>query len=388
MAIRERNGKLEVVVYVERVAGRRVSHSRTIQGTGRASRKLAKQVEADLIREASAQRATERNATVGHLLDRWLDAARVERSTGYNDALSLNKHVRPVLGTMPLSRLRPADLDALYRRLERGDRKHPPLAPATVRRIHNRLSAALTQAKKWHWIAVNPAADASPPSIPAREPESPPTEAVLAYLALLAEKPELRTFVWLCAATGLRRSAAAALMRSDLDLELRFDPTLGTEAGELRTRRALGMAAGAPYVKGTKTGAKASLAIGPLTVAMLVGHLQAQDETAALFGGTVGDGYVFSHHDDCSVPWRPDWPTRQLRRLREDHPGLERVTLRSLRNWMITEGIEAGIPIDAVAGRAQHKRVSMTLDTYKSSVPASDQKLALALEGLLAATDG
>lgn len=381
--IRERNGSLEVIVYRGRDArGRKIQTSRTVRGTGRAAWKEAKRIEGEEIAKALTGRAGGSNATVAQLIHRWLETADLEASTAYADRLMLTRHVIPELGDVPLGRLRTADLDRFYRRLAKGSRDRPALAPSTIRRVHNRLSSALATAERWGWIAKgdSPARWAEPPSAGQADPEAPSTEAVLALLDVL-DGP-LRAYVWTVASTGLRRAAACALRRDDLDLD----------ASVLRTRRSLGMAKGAPYVKGTKTGARSSMALGPLTVEVLRAHLADQDVTAAEYGTSIPPaGYLFSHDDDCAEPWRPDWPTKKLRdvrNLRDDrgelaHPEIQGVTLRGLRHWMITEGLDSGASVKAVAGRASHSRASTTLDVYAAFVPATDRDLAVSLESRL-----
>lgn len=376
--IRKRNGRYEVIVYLGRDgAGRRKSWSRTVR-----TKREAIKVEGDKLRELDEGRRQDTDATLGQLLDRWYATAQVERSTAYTDRLLMEKHVRPVLGDVPLSKLRASDLDDLYRTLERGTSrgkgKRKKLAAASVRKIHNRLSSALSTAVRWEWIATNPAERADPPAEPDHEPEVPPTELVVGFLALLRDRHDLHAFVWLVASTGLRRGAACALRRSDVDVE----------AGVLRTMRALGQAEGAPYVKATKTGARHPLALGPETVVVLEELMARQDKVAAGFGAQVGPGaYLFSHHDDCALPWRPDWPTKQLRKLRLAHPEYEGVTLRSLRRWMITHGLDRGFSVKAVGGRASHSRASTTLDRYAAWVPPSDRALAETIESVLLATE-
>lgn len=371
--IRERNGRFEVVVYLGRDGfGKRKSVSRTAR-----TKRAAKILEGQLLDEYADRRRGPDDgpdATFWHLLDRWCDYARTEASTRYQDRLTLERHVKPLLGDVKLSRLRASDLDAMYHRLERGTKRDKPLAATTVRRLHNRIRSALNQAVKWGWVAKNPAFDATPPADTPVDPEAPSTEAVLRFLTLLEDREQLGPFVWLVATTGLRRGAAVALQRQDLDLD----------EGIVRTRRALGQAKGAPYVKGTKTGIRHALALGPQTVDRLKAMLAAQDKTAAEYGCAIGpDGYLFSHREDCSVPWRPEWPTKQVRAFRDDHPDLD-VTLRGLRHWMITAGLDGGATVKAVSGRASHARASTTLDRYAAWIPASDRSLAELLESLLA----
>lgn len=364
--IRQRGNSFEVVVYRGREGGRSRKVSRTIRGTDKAARLAARQVELDLQAEVADGRAQDgAGATFGQLIDRWLRHARIEESTRYQARHALEKHVRPVLGDRKLSRLRAEDLDDLYHSLERrrGKRK---LAPSTVRRLHATIRSVLAMGVKLRWIARNPADDASPPAEHAREPVAPSTAAVVAFLAALDDEPELAMFVRLDAVTGMRRAEVCALRRSDLDLD----------AGALRKSRSLGMAQGAPYVKGTKSGARHALALDAETVHRLKLHLKAQDEIAALNRTTVGDGYVFSLEVNCSRPMRPDYVTKRVRARRDQVPGAETITLRSLRHWMATQGLQSGASVKAVSGRAGHARTSTTTDRYAAWIPASDRTLA------------
>lgn len=373
MSIRQRNGRLEVIVYRGRdPSGKDRRISRTVQGTGREAMRKAKALEAELLAEAHEARREGPDHTLAHLLDRWAELGQLEPSTRYVDKLSLDRHVRPVLGQTPLWRIRPDDLDALYRALEKGTRGRPGLSAITVRRIHGRLRSAFGQAVKWGWIKDNPAARATPPAEGHREPEAPSTADVLAFLAGL--DGALRVYVWFVAATGVRRSEACAIRRSDLDLD----------GGSVRVRRSIGLRKGGAYLKDTKTGAGSAKALAPATVDLLREHLERQDADAEFMGSEVGDGFVFSHDDDCATPWRPDYPTKQLRsRVTAKEDPLPAVTLRGLRHWMITEGLDSGASIKAVAGRASHSRASTTLDRYAAWVPASDRDLAVTIEALL-----
>jgi integrase len=366
VAIRERNGRFEVVVYVGRTAsGKRRSISRTTD-----SRRKAETLERQILRAQQSQRASDgSDATFGHLMDRWLDFARIEESTRYQARHQLDRHVRPVLGDVKVSRLRPEDLDELYRDLERT------LAPSTVRRIHATVRSVLKLAVRWGWIARNPAEAAEPPPEGHAEPQAPDTAAVVALVDHLSvEAPELALFVWLSAVTGMRRGEVCALRRSDLDLD----------AGVVRVARALGLGKGKPYVKATKTGARHALAIDGETIDLLRLHLKTQDSTAAHYGLEVGDGFVFSHDVDCATPWRPDYASKQVRSLRGDVPAAVTLTLRDLRHWMITEALDGGASAKTTAGRVGHARTSTTTDRYAAFIPASDRDLAHALAARLA----
>lgn len=95
--------------------------------------------------------------TVGELLDRWLAHITPTRSPHTIRAYksSIERAIRPALGSLPLAGLTPLTLDTWYGRwLDQG------LSPSTVRQYHAILPAALHQAVKWEVI------DRSPPPEP------------------------------------------------------------------------------------------------------------------------------------------------------------------------------------------------------------------------------
>lgn len=58
-------------------------------------------------------------ATLNQLLDRWLEVADIEATTCMGYVNKLNKHVRPVLGKLPVDRLDAETLESFYASLRR-----------------------------------------------------------------------------------------------------------------------------------------------------------------------------------------------------------------------------------------------------------------------------
>lgn len=368
--IRRRGDRFEVVVYLGRALdGRRRSISRMAD-----SEVAAKILEGQLLdQREQGRRLDGDDAPLGHLLDRWLDVARLEESTRYQARMTLDRHVRPALGKVPVSRLRAEHLDDLYATLERGK---PPLSGSAIRRLHSSLRAALQLAVRWEWIARNPATNATPPPERRREPEPPDQAVLLALLRHLAEDdPLMAVFVRVAAVTGMRRSEVCALWWSDVD----FD------RAEVRKTHSLGLRGGwVPYEKPTKTGDRRSIALDAGTLDDLRLHEKLQRETADHFGATLGpDAYVFAENSAGTMPLHPNRASRRFAAARSAVPGAERVLMRELRHWMVTEGLELGASPTTVSGRAGHRRTSTTTDRYGAWLPASDRALADALGGLL-----
>ncbi len=203
--------------------------------------------------------------TVNQLLDQWLahlqtkGAIRLRTLGRYHQLL--HHHVRPYLGTLPLSALSTLQIQRLYDHLAhqgRKDGKTGGLHPRTIRELHHCLHQALTYARRWHHLPANPADDAEPPALPTHSISSLTPEQVGHLLAAAQhdQRPWLRAFVVLAAATGARNGELCGLEWHDLDLD----------AGTIRFRQALSsvdqqLATGQPRPDGARG---KLLVVGPL----------------------------------------------------------------------------------------------------------------------------
>jgi integrase len=203
--------------------------------------------------------------TLNDLLDHWLahlhtnKALRLRTLGRYRQLLE--HHLRPYLGTVPLTALSTLRVQRLYDQLAqhgRKDGKAGGLGPRTIRQLHLCLHQALSYAMKWHGLPANPAADAEPPAVPAPTPAAltPDQVGMLLAAAHHDRRPWLRAFTVLAAATGARTGELCGLEWHDLDLD----------AGTLRFRQALSsidqqLATGRPRPDGARG---KLLVVGPL----------------------------------------------------------------------------------------------------------------------------
>ena len=120
---------------------------------------------AELVENAAYTRL--RAGTVGELLERWMATASPDWSAStVRETRSLMRcHLIPHLGHIPVTKLTAADIDDFYSHLSRHEGRNRSLSPSTVHRVHVVLRPALTQAVRWEWIWLNPAAQASPPRV-------------------------------------------------------------------------------------------------------------------------------------------------------------------------------------------------------------------------------
>ncbi len=145
--IRKRGDAWELRVYVgvDAVTGKKRYATKSILGGKRDAERALVELAAD----AQRGKLSRTNTTVAELLDAWFDQASQDFSpkTVVETRGFVDRNLRPALGTVPLTRLKAADLDRYYTRLlKNGGQAGQPLSPATIRRIHGILRRALQQA--------------------------------------------------------------------------------------------------------------------------------------------------------------------------------------------------------------------------------------------------
>ena len=175
-----------------------------------------------LVEVASGQHSGP-DVTVGELLDRWFAMAAPDWSpkTVVETKRFIENYIRPHIGHVKLRKLTTSMIDGFYATLRaRGGRNGRPLAATSVRRVRVVVRRSLVQARKWGWIAINPAVDASPGRIVRREIDPPAPAAVMALIARAdRQEPDFGVFLRLAASSGARRAELCALKWSDVDFD-------------------------------------------------------------------------------------------------------------------------------------------------------------------------
>lgn len=375
-SIRQRSeGTWELRVFLGRdpVTGLKRYTSRTVIGGKRdAQRALAAMI------NQAPDAAPTKAMTVGDVLERWFDHARdgLSPSTQGVTRMIIDKHLGPHLGSVPLSSLTPARIDAAYRALgRRGGRGGKPLAPGTVRRAHNVLHRAMVQAVRWGWLPSNPVSLSSPPRLPKPDIQPPEAEDVMRLFAVAHEtNPAFATYLQVAAATGARRGELVALRWSDLDLD----------AGVIRIRRGIVNGPDGLTEKDTKTHAARRIAIDAGTAGVLSRHRAAAERLAAASGTTIsGRCFVFSDSADGLQSWNPAYITQAFARLAK-RAGVPDVRLHDLRHFVATRLLASGVDVRTVAGRLGHRNPNVTLNVYAHFLPEADRDAADFLGRLLA----
>jgi integrase len=236
------SGALRVRVYagMDPIWKRRMYLSEVVPPGPRAGDR-AERVRTRLLSQVDERRNPGTRATVGQLLDRWLQVLDVDPSTRRAYESKIGKHIRPLLGSLSLTRLDVEALDSFYAELRRcrdhcdrrprlqhrtsgehrcdehvGTRCAPAnpagcracarackrhvcrgLSDSTVRQVHWIPSGALDRAVVWKWVASNPAQQADRPPLPHPDPKPPsPEQAARLVERAWSRDPDWGAFVW------------------------------------------------------------------------------------------------------------------------------------------------------------------------------------------------
>jgi len=155
----------------------------------------------------------------------WLPAieSTIRPATFASYSTHVKIHIAPRIGTVPLQKLSPGQINRLYSELAREGKASGKggLSPNSVRRVHATLHRALRDAVRWGYLPRNAAESADPP-----RQVDPKLSAGRAWQAedlkkfLEAVKNERLYPLWLTLAlTGLRRGEALGLLWEDVDLK-------------------------------------------------------------------------------------------------------------------------------------------------------------------------
>jgi integrase len=164
------------------------------------------------------------NETVGAYLDRWLEGKKsgIRLNTYRIYEKMIRLHLKPSLGRIVLTKLQPANVQAMLAAMKRlPNKKHPEARSASARGKQLALvvlGAALGQAVRWGDLARNVAELVDRPRAPHREVTAMSPEQVKAFLKK-AKDDRLFALYVLAIATGARQGELLALRWSDVDLD-------------------------------------------------------------------------------------------------------------------------------------------------------------------------
>lgn len=320
-------------IYLPRGAdGKRASHK-----VHAPTRELAEQERLRLVAQYGIDGEDEPTGTLADYLEQWLPVhtRSIRATTARSYRVHVEKHIVPLLGGIPVHRLRPRDVDRLVTAsLAAG------LHPATVRNIVVTLRIALNRAVRRRLILDNPASHAEMPRV-----ERPPVEALTAArverILDVAAGTWLEPVLALIAGSGIRVGEAVGLDWGDVH----------EDEGYVVVRR-------------TKTRPRA-VPISDDAADALRRHRAARTLVSP-------DAPVFLSHRPLHRTEDPRMTgqavAQGMRRLLEAEK-LPRVTPHGLRHAVATRLVTEGVHMRVVAEQLGHKDPAMTARVYAHVVP-------------------
>ena len=302
-----------------------------------------------LVAETGQKKAIGTTATVGKLLDEWLeDLERLGKAQATLETyrIHVEKHLRPGLGSTRLDTLTVSDVNHYLADLD----KVKGLAPRTIKLNHAVLRAGLAYGVETDWLKDNPATRARLKSAASNRPAKAFTTDHLAQLyqaAIDDEDVDMAAMIALAALSGCRRGELAGLKWSDLD----------TERACLNIERTWIPGEGGQHLEETtKTGKSRTVFIGSAGVELLERYRSAKRAQI----GREPEGWLLSFNGG-TTPLRcksmTEYVSRTTKRLKIP------ATLHTLRHWKQTQLQVQGVDLATAADQGGHS-IGVMAETY------------------------
>jgi integrase len=307
--------------------------------------------------------------TLAQFLERWLrdycvPNTRPKTYKRYGELFRL--HVTPIIGSIPLTKLRPLHIQRTYARMiEQG------LSAMTALHCHRVLKGALAQAVRVQLLARNPADGVDPPR-PDRYEINPPTPDAILRIMDSAEQTVIGALIHTAVMTGLRQAELLAVRWRDLDLD----------AGLLRVKQTAQWLPGKGFIFAPPKTPKSrrTIDLSPRTIARLRQQRQRQLEERLLVGPAYQDhDLVFATR--VGGPIDPS----NLRRSWESilkRAGVGHVRFHDLRHGHASLLLQQGAHAKLISERLGHAGIGITMDTYGHLLPGIQAEAAARLDTL------
>ena len=351
------------------VDGKRRRRSETVRGTRVQAEQRLRAVLSSIDRNAYVEPTDE---TTGDYVTRWLGiyGPSLSPRTVKDYRSIVNRYIVPMLGHVPLAKLRAEHIQDVYVQLSaRG------LSPLTVTHVHRLLHQALAHAVDWDLLDRNPCAKAKPPRGKSKAMRSLDRSEVQTFMDAI-EGSRYRDVYLVDLYTGLRRSEVLGLRWLQVDTE---NATVSVIHG-LHRLPGRGM-----VLLPTKTASSKRRVDVPARVVGVLHEIRAHQMLSASETGLEWrpDGFVFATAD--GGPLDPEKVTHEFR-ARMDRAGLDGFRLHDLRHSFATLMLAAGEHPKMVQTALGHSSIQVTMDIYGHLMPGAGKEAAARLADFLDVT--
>ena len=313
--------------------------------------------------------------TLGDFLSRWVDHIKSQVSPKSHERYAgiVNQNIKPALGAVPLTKLKPAQISEAYNKAlvsGRRDDKAGGLSPRTVGHMHRVLKQALGQAVRWELLTRNPADAVDPPKVdwkPMQTYDLPQT----ADLIEAVRGGPIFIPALLAVLCGLRRGEICALRWRNVDLA----------TGQISVVESLEQTKAGLRFKSPKSGKGRTVALSETVIDELRAHrVKRAQEMLQLGVGLSDDDLVIAHADGSII--QPIYVSQQWARSIAKTP-LARLRFHDLRHAHATHLLANGVHPKVASERLGHSKVGITLDLYSHVIPGMQEDAVATVDAAL-----
>ena len=347
------------------IQGRRLSHTTKTAREGREwiRRQLEKPDQGINLERA--------HAPLNDYLDDWLANVKTSRasSTYCNYRDYIKRYIRPVLGEVKMSDLRP-DLiqSAIDGMLKNG------LPVYSTGYAFKLLKMSLKRAVKLRILGYNPAEGVTPPKAPKKEMQVWDENQVQIYLLTIdADQPRSGALLKLAVGTGMRLGELLGLMWGDVDWErkqisIHRQPKLVRETkndfGPLKSKSS-----------------ERTIRLANILMDALREHRERQFVEMKVFESDWNDIDLVFPNERGNAMLRCS--ATKIHKTMLKRAELPYIRFHDLRHTAVSLMLQNGVPIVEVSKYIGHARVSITLDTYGHLAPSWHSQAAEKMDEIL-----
>lgn len=300
-----------------------------------------------------------------YFIEKWFEShyqKRIKETTASNAKSLIDKHLirENPFANKPLSKITTEDIEAFYNlKIDEG------YSSSYIRKMHQTLNLAFTQAAKWKRIKYNPVIDADPPAVKKEEMKIWSYDEINTFLESCEGERQYLTFL-LAIYTGMRRGELLCLKWSDIDLENKT----------IHVQRSLAHIPQKGYII-TSTKTRNSNRIFPISV-LVVNELIKYRTQQEIWKEKLGELYQNEDFVICTETGSKQDPRNVLRVLKRviTSSGVTSIRFHDFRHTHASILISSGVDIVKVSKRLGHANAKITLEIYAHLIPNEDNDTA------------